>query len=209
MANNPTIYDISTTGEIFKWAQGKQDQINRAFRMKGGWEGWLQVELALWLEGKPETASVVREQHVYSSSSQAVDLLVTSKSGTRHMIELKCESVNQDCNLEGGKPVLKNGIPVAKNAFRDSTSRAGPKIPSMAKRLEDEVHRSDNVAAAYRPCQYTTIGISLTKEAFDFVNTEKDKDARYFMPITSQKVKGSHADPDDTFVLWFKSFVVY
>ena len=194
-------FDINTAAEIYWWAKSKRNEIEQAFHMKGGWEAWFQVELALWLKNKEGVASVVREQHVYSDESLAVDLMVTTTENVRNMIELKCESVNQDCKL-------KDSQYISKNAFR-GVKYASPLIPSIAKRLEVECGRSDKVAVANRPYQYTVIGVSLTKEAYDFVHAEHDRDKLYFLPITSQKVSGQNADPNDRFVLWYKSYLNY
>ena len=200
--------DCTTVSRIFQWAQSKRGEIERAFRMKGGWEAWLQVELALWLEEQADTASIVREQHVYSDSSLAVDLLVKTTSGTRSMFELKCESVNQDCRFnQDGEIVLVNGQPVSKGTHRGPGS-TGPMIPAFAKRLEQELEPESKIAAANRPCQYTVLGISLTRDALDFAAAEKARDDRYFMPITARTIRGAEADPRDTFVLWYKSVVV-
>lgn len=206
------IYDINSITKIFTWAQGKRAEIERAFNMKGGWEGWLQVELALCLEGNPSllgfssVETVEREQHVYNNDRDAVDLLVGTSHAvpnrpttrTRHMIELKCESVNQDCRLNSSNQV------VVRNAYRGLNS-TGQLIPAFAKRMEVEAGRMNSVTAHYRPCQYTVIGISVTEAARDFVMQEKARDPSYFSYLTPQQVFGNRARPNDYFVMWFKS----
>ncbi|KAK2604525.1 hypothetical protein N8I77_007449 [Diaporthe amygdali] len=117
---------------------------------------------------------------------------------TRHMIELKCESLNQDCRLSSSDQV------VVRNAYRGPKS-TGQLIPAFAKRMEVEVGRMNGVTAHYRPCQYTVIGISVTKAAHDFVMQEKDRDPLYFSYLTPQQVFGNQARPDNYFVMWFKS----
>ncbi|KAF7508645.1 hypothetical protein GJ744_009037 [Endocarpon pusillum] len=188
-------FDIDTAQDIYYWAKSKRNEIELAFNMKGGWEAWLQVELALWLGTKPNVASVMREQHVYTDGSQAVDLIVTNTNDVRNMIELKCESINQDCNII-------NGQVVSKKSYR-GVNYVSPKIPSIAKRLEVECNRKDKVAPSNQPYQYTVIGMSLTQEAHDFVNAEHDSNRLYFLPLTAQKLGGA----PDNFCLWYKSYM--
>lgn len=108
-----------------------------------GRAGWLQVELALWLQRQPNTALVLREQHVYTNPAHAMDILVLTKDGTRNVIELKCESLNQDCQLstKDGAGVPKeerDGSPLPKKTHRVSGVKGGANIPSFAKRVEED-----------------------------------------------------------------------
>lgn len=203
--------DVTSVSQIHQWARSKRAEIGRAFSMKGGWEAWLQVELAFYLEDKYGPGSVVREQHVYSDGSLAVDLFVTTPDGTRSLFELKCESVNQDCRFNKGEMVLENGQPVSKHTHRGPHS-TGPLIPAFAKRMELELERMEMIAAACRPCQCTVLGISLTREALDFAEAEKDRDDNYFQAVSARtihrSIPGSNIDPNDTFALWFKTAIV-
>jgi hypothetical protein len=80
--------------------------VSRAPALAGGWEGWLQVELAcaLLAEGR----HVAREQHVYRMNKTLktdLKLLVpelSDENNTYHMsVELKVESVNQAATFPG------------------------------------------------------------------------------------------------------------
>lgn len=61
----------------------------------------------------------------------------------------------------------------------------------------------------YRPCQYTELGISMTKGAREWALKEKKHDPRYFMCLTAQQVYGQAAAPNDYFVLWFRSEILF
>ena len=75
----------------------KRPLIHSAFHMKGGWEGWFQVELALFLEQHGYT--VKRDKQVFQGSLEAADLVVTSPQGICTIIELKCQSLPQDITV--------------------------------------------------------------------------------------------------------------
>ena len=62
--------------EIYVLAQARRSGIETAFHMRGGREGWLQVELALWLQKRG--FGVEREVHVFNNELEAADLIVTT-----------------------------------------------------------------------------------------------------------------------------------
>lgn len=63
------------------------------FFSQGGWEGWLQVELAMYFTGA--NYNVVREQHAYNDNRRA-DLVFNNQiPGVADIVvEIKCESIN-------------------------------------------------------------------------------------------------------------------
>lgn len=62
-----------------------------AYSLKGGWEGWLQVELALALG---EEVDVLREAHSYADAHQRSDLSNLT-ANVDVIIEVKCESAHR------------------------------------------------------------------------------------------------------------------
>lgn len=84
----------------------KAAAIAEARTHKGGWEGWLQVELAMGL--KPQLGThytIKREQPIFLDHSQRVDILATpTPADSSHYlgVELKVESAYQT----GSKGVL-------------------------------------------------------------------------------------------------------
>ncbi|KAJ3745982.1 hypothetical protein DFH05DRAFT_901333 [Lentinula detonsa] len=112
---NPVMEKIVDWGNNYVNAQ----KIAAAYNQKGGWEGWVQVELAIVLQqhfGGDGQATVLREQYVYNGTQQRCDILIdTKKYNGEHftnMFELKCESsgnagnfrteVEKDCTKIGG-----------------------------------------------------------------------------------------------------------
>ncbi|KAH7879303.1 uncharacterized protein C8R40DRAFT_590845 [Lentinula edodes] len=84
---------------IADWADYKSAEIKAAYDQKGGWEGWVQVELARHLQqyfGHEGVAEVTREEYVYNGTDQRSDLLITTTKTNgdafTNMFELKCES---------------------------------------------------------------------------------------------------------------------
>ena len=79
--------------------KAKDKQIANAFLQKGGWEGWLQVELSNALNAEfPGQITVQREVVGPFNGQQRVDILATSAVGHPIAIELKAESIFQSGN---------------------------------------------------------------------------------------------------------------
>ncbi|KAF5721152.1 hypothetical protein FGLOB1_360 [Fusarium globosum] len=78
--------------KIADWAAAKP--LQRIYTQKGGWEGYAQVELAMYLQdqlgGDP-----TREVQVYKDGELA-DILYTPLNEPGYFIELKCQSLLQD-----------------------------------------------------------------------------------------------------------------
>ncbi|KAK6337087.1 hypothetical protein TWF718_009873 [Orbilia javanica] len=84
----------------------RREFIERAYMLKGGWEGWLQVELACCLpdyfQGGGGTIFVDREIEMKDSKADVrVDLEVSS-GGTEFLVELKCQSFSNSANFLSG-----------------------------------------------------------------------------------------------------------
>ncbi|KIK65913.1 hypothetical protein GYMLUDRAFT_239592 [Collybiopsis luxurians FD-317 M1] len=85
---NGLIDDIKT------WAEKNIIKIQTAQALKGGWEGWAQVELALYLNSQPHQKA--DREGAYEGSGQRWDLRTQpTKTGdtarTTNFIELKCQ----------------------------------------------------------------------------------------------------------------------
>ncbi|EON67615.1 hypothetical protein W97_06758 [Coniosporium apollinis CBS 100218] len=121
------IIDSSIPAIIFALLQRKRREIHSAFYMKGGWEGWFQVELALCLEGHGYT--VEREQHVFNAPLEAADLVVTSPHGICTIIELKCEGMYQDItDVQLAAPTTRAKFAVRIDADVEKFGAGGGKI---------------------------------------------------------------------------------
>jgi hypothetical protein len=57
--------------------------MKKAYALLGGWEIWLQVEVALWLQANvANTTSVEREKPIYNSPHSDIDLWITARTPT-------------------------------------------------------------------------------------------------------------------------------
>ncbi|MFC0399450.1 hypothetical protein [Paraburkholderia rhizosphaerae] len=90
------------TGEVSSktvigWIQGvlvhHQQDIPTYYMTKGGWEQMLRNWVAQALRTLPGEPSVQTEQHIYTDTNKAVDVLVTSRNQQYICIELKAESL--------------------------------------------------------------------------------------------------------------------
>lgn len=185
--------DLQSPHSIYRWAQEKRGEIEQAFSMKGGWEGWLQVELGLRLQR--EGIRVEREQHVFSDSSKkATDMVFTTLSTrlgeppVRTIVELKCESLLQDCRLDG------QGRPVAQ--LVEGTSK-----PFFARRIEADLNKigvsGENLRNEYQGCHFLIIGFSISQQARDYLlqhTPSRDPNRpKYFLAISSDELNRSSA----------------
>jgi hypothetical protein len=99
-AKQVTIKDF--TQVITGYIQAQPDRIVSAFASRGGWEKWLQAELAAVLVNTDHTYDFSREERVYQNANQTVDFLFNGPGkdnpnarvdGNTMLIELKCESL--------------------------------------------------------------------------------------------------------------------
>lgn len=84
---------------ISDWAVMKKSQMTELglpFYSQGGWEGWVQVELAMYLTSNGY--DVIREDRIYQGQEYRADLVINSNcaDATYHppiAIEIKCQSI--------------------------------------------------------------------------------------------------------------------
>lgn len=69
------------------------NEVQSGLLAQGGWECWVQVELAIWLINRGY--DVVREGKIYQNSYQRADLVLnTNITGVKKIaVEIKCESI--------------------------------------------------------------------------------------------------------------------
>ena len=95
----PSLYDPISMYSILKDSiiRPNWDKIQMIYKQKGGWEGWLQVELANYLyENYAPAWTIERERQVYVGSGKKADITLTKMGQTSHVVELKVESMYQD-----------------------------------------------------------------------------------------------------------------
>lgn len=101
--------DTDLSEVIYQWALRNQDRLARAFSTNRGWEVWSQIDLALFFQKKFRTVTTEREQSIYGPGTnskgkdlekQRADLVTTTQSGQKQIVELKVELNAKDDLLE-------------------------------------------------------------------------------------------------------------
>ncbi|HUY46695.1 MAG TPA: hypothetical protein VMV92_13325 [Streptosporangiaceae bacterium] len=79
---------------VVDWSKRRNDQLKFNWPVKGGWEGWIQVDLTAFVLSVDSTADILREQPIYSSPGKRTDLLLNTTLDTDAQIpvEIKAES---------------------------------------------------------------------------------------------------------------------
>ena len=131
--------------EIVRWGNANANKIDQAYDFKGGWEGWVQVELAIHLRGffGGQYVAISREDLVYGNKQRSdilfqtdIPMDVKNKVPAQkfsNMIELKCES--------------KAGAAA---------------FPGQVKEDCEKVTQA-NIVAAVLPCKAWVVAFSVTK----------------------------------------------
>jgi hypothetical protein len=76
------------------WAGQRNDSLKNNWVVKGGWEGWIQVDLVAFILSKDSSFEILREQPIYKAPRRKVDLLLNTNLPTKNQIavEIKAES---------------------------------------------------------------------------------------------------------------------
>ena len=87
--------------ELNKWMNTRVKSLpkyGQPFYSQGGWEGWIQVELAMWLTAKGY--DVMREERIYDNKYYRADLVINPNipNATTIAIEIKCQSIYSNIN---------------------------------------------------------------------------------------------------------------
>ncbi|BCJ37474.1 hypothetical protein Athai_49770 [Actinocatenispora thailandica] len=77
-----------------QWARLRNGQFARNWPVKGGWEGWVQVDLTAHIIAADSRIDILREQPVYANNRQRCDLLLNADEVPADQIpvEIKAES---------------------------------------------------------------------------------------------------------------------
>jgi hypothetical protein len=89
---------------ITEWARGRNGQFARNWPVKGGWEGWIQVDLTAYIIAADSRVDILREQPVYANSRQRCDLLLNANELPANQIpvEIKAESFDNRARFING-----------------------------------------------------------------------------------------------------------
>ncbi|KAF8315956.1 hypothetical protein DL93DRAFT_2078740 [Clavulina sp. PMI_390] len=150
---------------ISEWAAANEAKLAKIYKQKGGWEGWAQVELTSKL-AQQFPGAALREVAVYvdlGPRPRTADILLGPPFD---IIELKCESLNQD-------------IP---------PSKPEPDLTAFARQLELDIIkiRDNHLKTNYTPSWIWVIGITIKDEI-------SDATATYNFPVAVGRVRtGEH-----------------
>ncbi|HEY3506469.1 MAG TPA: hypothetical protein VGN37_27230 [Actinocatenispora sp.] len=89
---------------VIDWAGRRGGQFASNWPVKGGWEGWIQVDLTAHILSADSAIDILREQPVFANSRQRCDLLLNTNQMPAHQIvvELKAQSFdNRDRFITG------------------------------------------------------------------------------------------------------------
>lgn len=104
-AEAAVVVTADNVGEfVAEWAKARGGQFSYNWVVKGGWEGWVQVDLVAYIFAWNVEVDVLREQAIYVNTNQRVDLLFNGTSATESQIpmEMKAQSLNNSANFLPG-----------------------------------------------------------------------------------------------------------
>ncbi|KAL8855488.1 MAG: hypothetical protein Q9178_007870 [Gyalolechia marmorata] len=87
---------------VWYWIQQSDEKVTAkmaaAYKQKGGWEGWAQVEIAYLVQVKYPHVTIDREVNVYAGTKKENDFVITDNNDPnkpKQIIELKTERGTQ------------------------------------------------------------------------------------------------------------------
>src|SRR3954469_9218286 len=89
-----TINTGQFTDAVRAWCTVRDQSFRFYWPVKGGWEGWIQVDLTAFIISQLPTLEILREQPIYRNNRQKVDLLINADQDPDNQIavELKAQS---------------------------------------------------------------------------------------------------------------------
>jgi len=115
-------------------------KIAAAYKQKGGWEGWAQVEIAYLVQDKYPNVTIDREVNVYTGTQKENDFVIIDKNDAtkpKQVVELKCERGTQ-----------------TPSQFKQSFINDITKIKTLP------------IGAAYKPAKSYAVAISCTDASY-------------------------------------------
>jgi hypothetical protein len=94
---------------VQSWAVTRSDAFGSKWPVKGGWEGWAQVDLVSGMLQEDPTLDILREQPIYRGARRRVDLLLNANAMADDdmiPVEIKAESLQNSAAFVDG--VLKD-----------------------------------------------------------------------------------------------------
>src|SRR3954447_1288326 len=102
----PSDFTVDTfVAASIQWADKRNSQFKYNWPVKGGWEGWIQVDLCAYILSVDSTYDILREQAIFTNALKRADLLLNTELATSKQIpvEMKAESFeNRGTNFVNG-----------------------------------------------------------------------------------------------------------
>ncbi|KAL8915791.1 MAG: hypothetical protein Q9172_006660 [Xanthocarpia lactea] len=128
---------------VWYWINKSDEKVTAkmaaAYKQKGGWEGWAQVEIAYLVQDKYPNVTIDREVNVYAGTKKENDFVITDNDDAtkpKQIIELKTERGTQ-------RPTE------FKNSFLEDINKI----------------QTSPIDAKYKPAQAFAVAISVTDES--------------------------------------------
>lgn len=89
---------------VIQWANARNAQFKFNWPVKGGWEGWVQVDLTGFILATDGSIDILREQPIYKNPFQRTDLLLNTNLPKAEQIpvEIKAESFENHAQFFNG-----------------------------------------------------------------------------------------------------------
>jgi len=126
------------------WCESRYNEFKYYWPLNGGWEGWVQVDFAAYLQQSAPQVTLYREKKIYTNTRKRVDWLVNGDAPNprkRIAVEIKC--------LSGG--ILNNPNAEIKK-FMDGIRKDKNKLSQ------------ENISTDNRECQTVVIAINFAPE---------------------------------------------
>lgn len=77
---------------VFAWANENEQRFRLFWPLAGGWEHWVQAEVAAYIINENSASEILREHQIYTNG-QIADWLLNEQTGgnARIAVELKCQ----------------------------------------------------------------------------------------------------------------------
>jgi hypothetical protein len=161
---------------VSAWAQERSRQFQYLWPVKGGWEGWVQVDLISYFIALDGTNDIQREKSIYTNTRERVDLLL-----------------NDDAEIALVPDVDKIPVEMKADSLRNHASFRKGVIEDLDQ-LEPAVRRRQ-----FRNCDCLMLALTYAQESYDWLYNLRrgPQDVRIFGDIylsPEVAVLGAHID---------------
>ena len=99
-------FTIATfSNAVIDWANNRAGSFKNNWVVKGGWEGWIQVDLVSYILSQDSSYDILREQPIYLNTRKKTDLLLNANMmdpDDQIPVEIKAQSWENRGNIVNG-----------------------------------------------------------------------------------------------------------